>query len=250
MDVTRQSYDRSVILSRTDEAHGLCAPSRMPKPTFFNLPQGKRDRIVELAIDEFAERPYHEASLSRIVARAGIAKGSIYQYFEHKLDLYRWLVTEEVPRRKRAFIERDGASMSAASDLRSFLRGPVLSGIRFLLSDPRVARLAEGLLAPTRDPELRALGREVREAGLGSFRQLLETHPVGAQIRSDVDLDLVVRLLAIVLGYGMRALVDGHLGLDLDRLLDDPQAARIDPGRLETFVDATVTLVVEGIEKR
>jgi AcrR family transcriptional regulator len=184
------------------------------------------------------------------VARAGIAKGSIYQYFENKLELYRWLVTDEVPRRKRAFIERDGTSLVAASDLRSFLRGAVLSGMRFMLSDPRVARLAEGLLAPTRDPQLRALGRHVREAGHHSFKQLLASHPIRDQIRSDVELDLVLRFLAGVLGVGIRGLVDGHLGLDLDTLLENPAAANVDPTRLEAFVDDTVSLVVDGISAR
>lgn len=221
----------------------------MPTATFLNLPTEKRERIVELAIDEFAERPYHEASLSRIVARAGIAKGSIYQYFENKLDLYRWLVTEEVPRRKRAFIEREGTPLVAPSDLRTFLRRSVLSGMRFMLSDPRVARLAEGLLAPTRDPELRALGKQVREAGHRGFKQLVESSPLGKQIRSDVDLDLVVHLLATVLGIGIRALVDGYLGLDLDTLLVNPAAADLDPRRLEAFVDDTVNLVIDGIAR-
>ena len=45
----------------------------MPTSTFLNLPADKRGRIVELAIEEFSERPYAQASLSRIVARAGIA---------------------------------------------------------------------------------------------------------------------------------------------------------------------------------
>ena len=30
----------------------------MPKPTFFNLPAQKRERIIEAAIDEFATHPF------------------------------------------------------------------------------------------------------------------------------------------------------------------------------------------------
>ena len=75
----------------------------MPKPTFENLPDAKRELIIQLAAEEFAAHAYRQASLSRIVARAGIAKGSVYQYFDNKLDLYRWLMTEELPRQKMAF---------------------------------------------------------------------------------------------------------------------------------------------------
>ncbi len=76
----------------------------MPSPTFLALPVDRRERLVREAITEFSERPYAEASLSQIAPRARIAKGSIYQYFDDKLDLYRWLLTDEAPRHKRAFL--------------------------------------------------------------------------------------------------------------------------------------------------
>ena len=44
----------------------------MPKETFFNLPEDKRQAILDLAIEEFAAHDYKNASISRIVERAGI----------------------------------------------------------------------------------------------------------------------------------------------------------------------------------
>lgn len=64
----------------------------MPKETFFNLSEEKREHITNIAIDEFATHNYAEVSISRIVARAGIAKGSFYQYFEDKEDLFGYLL--------------------------------------------------------------------------------------------------------------------------------------------------------------
>lgn len=64
----------------------------MPKVTFFNLDPEKRQAVVEASVKEFAEHPYEQASLSRIVENCGIAKGSMYQYFEDKLDLYLYIV--------------------------------------------------------------------------------------------------------------------------------------------------------------
>ena len=64
----------------------------MPKQTFFNLPEEKRDLIVDLAIEEFSGHDYDLASVSRIVSKANIAKGSFYQYFEDKQDLYFYLL--------------------------------------------------------------------------------------------------------------------------------------------------------------
>src|SRR5688500_18889953 len=109
----------------------------MPKQTFENLPEEKRRRLVELAIDEVTEHPYAQASLSRIAARAGIAKGSVYQYFDDKLDLYRWLLTHEVARRKQEHLA--AAVPLASGDLFDRLGAMYLAGLRFLLAHPRIA---------------------------------------------------------------------------------------------------------------
>ncbi len=65
----------------------------MPKETFYNLPDEKRESFISAALDEFARNPYKSASVSKIVEHLGIAKGSVYQYFDHKMDLYTFLVT-------------------------------------------------------------------------------------------------------------------------------------------------------------
>lgn len=60
----------------------------MPKQTFFNLHEDKRERIEAAAVKEFGEFGFHGARLNNIVQRAGIAKGSFYQYFDNLEDLF------------------------------------------------------------------------------------------------------------------------------------------------------------------
>jgi AcrR family transcriptional regulator len=64
----------------------------MPKQTFLNLPEEKRKAFIEIALDEFASNDYNTASVSKIVEKAGIAKGSVYQYFSDKQDLFMYLL--------------------------------------------------------------------------------------------------------------------------------------------------------------
>jgi len=47
----------------------------------------KRTRILEAAFDVFAEKGYEKASISEIVKRADIAKGTFYLYFESEASL-------------------------------------------------------------------------------------------------------------------------------------------------------------------
>lgn len=64
----------------------------MPKSTFFRLADEKRHRLVKAAYEEFARAPFNEASISNIIKDAGIPRGSFYQYFDDKADVYFYLM--------------------------------------------------------------------------------------------------------------------------------------------------------------
>lgn len=56
--------------------------------TFLRLPEEKRNRFLEAAWEEFTSVPFEEASINKIVRRARIPRGSFYQYFSDKEDLF------------------------------------------------------------------------------------------------------------------------------------------------------------------
>lgn len=60
----------------------------MPYSTFYNLPDAKRARIMDAVWQEFTSFSYMDASINRIIQRAGISRGSFYQYFSCKADLF------------------------------------------------------------------------------------------------------------------------------------------------------------------
>lgn len=58
--------------------------------------RGRRTRraILDAASGEFGERGFHDASISGITRRAGVALGSFYTYFESKDAVFRALVRD------------------------------------------------------------------------------------------------------------------------------------------------------------
>lgn len=84
----------------------------MPKQTFFNLPNDKKETLISAALKEFSRAPLFEASISNIIKDAGIPRGSFYQYFEDKEDVYFYLLGEYSKRNNEKFIailkEQDG----------------------------------------------------------------------------------------------------------------------------------------------
>jgi len=64
----------------------------MPSSTFHNLSNEKKGRIIDGAMEEFKSNSLNEASISNIVKNSSISRGSFYQYFEDKEDLYLFLI--------------------------------------------------------------------------------------------------------------------------------------------------------------
>lgn len=64
----------------------------MPKQTFFNLQPDKQKRIIDASKKEFIENNFYDASINMIIKDAGISRGSFYQYFEDKEDLFIYLI--------------------------------------------------------------------------------------------------------------------------------------------------------------
>lgn len=60
----------------------------MPKETFLRLKDEKQETVLRAAIHEFVKHGFDRAKVSNIARKAGIAKGSIYQYFEDKKELF------------------------------------------------------------------------------------------------------------------------------------------------------------------
>lgn len=56
-----------------------------------NLDKEKKIKIINSAMEEFSKNSYEKASTNRIVEKAGISKGSLFNYFQSKKKLYDYL---------------------------------------------------------------------------------------------------------------------------------------------------------------
>lgn len=84
----------------------------MPTETFFNLPAAKKDKLTDAIRTELSRAPFDEVSINKIVAAAGIARGSFYQYFDDKYDMLGYILTEfrkkVLEKMKKCLIENGG----------------------------------------------------------------------------------------------------------------------------------------------
>lgn len=215
------------------------------KPTFLNLPEAKRERFVDVALKEFCGRPYDQASITRIVAALGIAKGSVYQYFDGKLGLFGYLV-ERAVQSKTAWVV--GLEAPSGEDLFSRLCSAYAQGLQFWFAEPRHARLLLRLLEPSVDPGLTAIRAGHAARAHAALTQMLAQAQHAGQVRPDLDPALTAHLMHGLLSEGLMRAFLGALDTDLEGLVAEPDRFDEDDVRRALgAADAALDLLVRGI---
>jgi AcrR family transcriptional regulator len=235
--MTAQSRDRAVIASAVERKE-----VRLPKQTFFNLPEEKRRALVDIAIDEFGSHDYATASISRIVAKAGIAKGSLYQYFEDKKDLFFYLL-DLVAEVKMSFL-RETPPPDPRMGLFPYLRWSVKAGVHLQLNYPRLARVGYraiyGALPFKNEMRLR-----VKEMSLQYFRQLVRQGIEQGDVDPTIDPELAAFVMNTVsLEFGFY--IVEALGIDPERMASDNTAA-FNVEAVERLYDELLRILEHGM---
>ncbi len=78
----------------------------MPKQTFFNLKDNKKEKIEQALIKEFGQASFEKASISNIIREADIPRGSFYQYFENKEDAISYIIGKFIKEEKEKIYSR------------------------------------------------------------------------------------------------------------------------------------------------
>lgn len=73
---------------------------------FENLTDEKRNRIIGICLEEFAQHGYKNASTNSIVTKAGISKGILFHYFGNKKNLYLYLLDYAIGCTMKAMLDK------------------------------------------------------------------------------------------------------------------------------------------------
>lgn len=168
----------------------------MPKSTFFNLDQNKKDRIIEAAIDEFAANSFHKASITNIIKNAEIASGSFYQYFEGKEDLYRYLLDILVERKLKYL---DQVVMSNPNELSffNFLRKLYQGGIEFAKENPRLVSIGKNLMNNNCEV-CKKIREQQKPQSEEFFKNILKQAIETGDVKEDIDPELTAKFLTSI----------------------------------------------------
>jgi AcrR family transcriptional regulator len=164
----------------------------MPKQTFLNLPEEKRNTIVHAAIEEFAEYGLENASTNRIVENSGISKGSFYQYFEDKQDVFMYLLT--VLEHEKIEYFKGKHPPSTNMDTFGYFRWMIKVGMEFNTTHPLLTQAISRVLFGD-GMYFGNTFADVRERTTQGLRVMIEGAIKQGEVDPSVDVDLAVMIM-------------------------------------------------------
>ena len=198
----------------------------------------RRAQILTIAAEVFAEKGYHDAKIEDIVARAKVARGTFYLYFEDKRAIFEELVNDFV-RQLAATIEPIETIIPDADPLRVMreLRGNLLRLVEHFIAEPAMAKvLLSAAVGLDADFDQRLLTfydqiADLLERSLSQGEDALLVRPGNRRIRSFCLTGIIKELLyQLILRRAVSApeeLVDTMLDLVTDGLFTDPARAAV-----------------------
>ena len=82
----------------------------------------QRQEMLEVALDLFSQKGYHNVSMHEIAGKAEFAIGTLYKFFQNKEDLYKALVLEQCERFEDALVQAIDQPADEVEKLRNYVR--------------------------------------------------------------------------------------------------------------------------------
>ena len=191
----------------------------MPTATWHRLPEARRAAVLGAAEAEFAAHGFSGGSLNVVAREAGVAKGSLFQYFDDKADLYTHLCERATD---RVALALDGSAHDWQGGFFEAYEEFLHAWVEHFRTHPVDRALyAAVTLEPDRDVR-RAVRAVVEHREMAFLRPLLDDAEAAGWLRPDADLDAFLALALLVVPH--LALAPAHPELDpVLGLAHDPQ---------------------------
>ena len=163
----------------------------MPTVTWARVDPARRAAIIEAAEAEFGAHGFSSGSLNVIARRAGVAKGSLFQYFADKRDLYAF-IADIGSQRVRAYMEDCIRELDPSRPFFEFLTDWLDVWVGYFADHPH-ERALHAAASLEVDTDARISVRSViHRHYLEVLRPLVRDAQVRGDFRHDADIDALM----------------------------------------------------------
>lgn len=196
--------------------------------TFCNLPRLKQQAIIQEMVREFAANGYKKASINTIVRNLGIAKGSLYQYFQNKEKMF-YFVFEQFTRLVKERV-KEGVGEDDDGDFFLQVRKVMETALSFVDHYPEYFQIYLKVLFEQDVPHREELLAQVRLFSRDYFGPLCREAGKQGRLRNDVSPAMLIFILDGIIDRLLQGYVQPSLdcGLGLGNMDTDEKNIRLD----------------------
>lgn len=218
----------------------------MPKETFNNLASEKKQAFIKAFLEEFATKNYDKASISVVVKKLKIAKGSVYQYFDNKLDLYLFLKSHCEGIKMAYVMELKRAEYV---DFWSYYRAMYESGVLFDLEHPLESKFLYRIGEKENSLELQDFLKEWKEQAITVFTAMLQSEISNGYFRADIPASTMAHFVVSV-SMGIGDFLRQQYQIDFDKNIEDGNPVfALQKDRLLESIDQYIELLKKALNK-
>lgn len=157
----------------------------MPKGTFDKIPSEKKERLLREAAQLFAERGFSQTDVGQIATRAGVAKGSLYNYFFNKDDLYLHVCRDALERSRLAVYSGLDPRWTVDRQIEHIFT----RGVAFARQQPEYVALYLNVSSAGMSRFAEELSLEVEKPTADRIKELLIAGAASGDVRESIDVE-------------------------------------------------------------
>jgi AcrR family transcriptional regulator len=159
----------------------------------------RREVIEQAALEVFAERGYHAASIDAIARRSGVTPPVIYDHFASKLDLHKRLLE----RTRDELLAMWSEQLAVPEPAEDRIPRALDAWARYVQAHPYAPRMF--FHETTGDPEIQAIHRQVQSQARAELGAILGREPGAEHIAGSPD-EEALEMAAEVIRAGLTGL--------------------------------------------
>ncbi|MFP4475247.1 MAG: TetR/AcrR family transcriptional regulator [Desulfatibacillaceae bacterium] len=209
----------------------------MAKLTFKNLPTEKRERVLAAAAQLFAKKGFSRTDVAQIAAKARVAKGSIYNYFASKEEIYRDVCTDGLEKSRRAVYGGIEPGWNVYEQVEHIFR----RGADFARAHPEYILMYVNVSSSGMEEFAREISREVEAYTANHLKRLLGQGVERGIVRRDADVNMAAFTINGLYILFLLSLVSEHFRIRLKEYLE------VEGELDDTVIDDVVARIFEVV---
>ncbi len=157
--------------------------TQLYKAAFEKIPQEKRERILRVAREEFADNGFENTSIQQIAKKSGISVGSVYKYFENKEDLFTIVVQDGLSSLEKLLL----GLASSEEDIIVKAEKIIRALLQFSKEKPELVKLYCSLTTGGNSDFLNELSQRIEAVSASIYTQAISLAQETGDVRDDVN---------------------------------------------------------------